>query len=29
MVCHEIVPSEVRRLFRDLERYLDLPDEEG
>ena len=27
-VRHEIVPSEVRRLFRDLERYLDLPDEE-
>jgi DNA-binding transcriptional ArsR family regulator len=26
-VRHEIVPSEVRQLFRDLERYLDLPDE--
>jgi DNA-binding transcriptional ArsR family regulator len=25
---HEIVPSEVRRLFRDLERFLDLPPQE-
>jgi DNA-binding transcriptional ArsR family regulator len=27
-VRHEIVPSEVRRLFHDLERFLDLPDAE-
>ena len=26
-VRHEIVPSEVRRLFSDLERFLDLPEE--
>lgn len=26
-VRHEIVPEEVRRFFRDLERFLDLPDE--
>jgi DNA-binding transcriptional ArsR family regulator len=25
-VRHQIVPSEVRRLFFDLERFLDLPD---
>lgn len=25
MVKHEIIPDEVRRLFRDLERFLDLP----
>jgi DNA-binding transcriptional ArsR family regulator len=29
MVKHEIVPQEVRRLFQDLERFLDLPDEDG
>jgi DNA-binding transcriptional ArsR family regulator len=29
MVKHEIVPEEVRRLFQDLERFLDLPDEDG
>ncbi len=27
LVRHEIVPSEVRRLFRDLEEFLDLPPE--
>lgn len=27
-IRHEIVPSEVRRLFSDLERFLDLPDDE-
>jgi DNA-binding transcriptional ArsR family regulator len=27
VVRHEIVPEEVRRLFRDLERFLDLPDD--
>lgn len=27
-VRHEIVPSEVRRLFSDLERFLDLPEDE-
>ncbi len=27
VVRHEIVPAEVRRLFSDLERFLDLPDE--
>lgn len=27
IMCHEIVPDEVRRLFRDLEHFLDLPDE--
>jgi DNA-binding transcriptional ArsR family regulator len=25
-VRHEIAPAEVRRLFRDLEEFLDLPD---
>jgi DNA-binding transcriptional ArsR family regulator len=29
MVKHEIVPQEVHRLFQDLERFLDLPDEDG
>lgn len=28
LVRHEIVPAEVRRLFRDLDRFLDLPEEE-
>jgi DNA-binding transcriptional ArsR family regulator len=28
LVRHEIVPAEVRRLFRDLEGFLDLPEEE-
>ena len=28
VVRHEIVPAEVRRLFRDLETFLDLPEEE-
>lgn len=27
-VRHQIIPAEVRRLFKDLERYLDLPPEE-
>jgi len=27
LVRHEIVPAEVRRLFHDLERFLDLPEE--
>jgi DNA-binding transcriptional ArsR family regulator len=27
LVRHEIVPTELRRLFRELERFLDLPDE--
>jgi DNA-binding transcriptional ArsR family regulator len=29
LVRHEIVPEEVRRLFADLERFLDLPDGEA
>ena len=29
LVRHELVPAEVRRLFNDLERFLDLPQEEG
>jgi DNA-binding transcriptional ArsR family regulator len=29
LVRHEMVPSEVRRLFRDLQRVLDLPEEDG
>jgi DNA-binding transcriptional ArsR family regulator len=28
LVKHEIVPEELRRLFTDLERFLDLPDED-